>query len=53
MTCWQIDGNSVLLFEEEGVKGKQRTGRLTEDGDAASAQIVGLRGVPWQGMCSR
>ncbi len=39
--------------EKEGVKGEQRTGKVTEDGDEASAQIMRLRGVPWQSTCSR
>jgi hypothetical protein len=57
-TWWQIDGNSVLLpFEaksvggKEGVKGEQATGKVTEDGDEASEQIMGPRGVAWQSAC--
>lgn len=56
-TCRQIDGNSVLPFEansvgeKDGVKDEQRTGKVTEDGDEASAQIMGLRGVPWRSTC--
>lgn len=46
-----FEANSV--GEKEGVKGEQRTGKVTEDGDEASAQIMGLRGVPWQSTCSK
>lgn len=31
-----------------GVKEGQRAGKVTEDGDEASAQIFELRGVPWR-----
>jgi hypothetical protein len=34
--------------QKEGVKREQRTGKVTEDGDEASVQIMGMRGVPWQ-----
>lgn len=40
------------LGEKERVKGKQKTGKVTEDEDEASAQIMGFRGVPWQSTCS-
>ncbi len=32
--------------EKEGVKGEQRTGKVTEDGDEASAQIMGTARGP-------
>ncbi len=42
----RLEVNSV--GEKEGAEGGQRTGKVTENGGKASAQIIGLRGVPSQ-----
>lgn len=44
-----FEANSVGEKEQkEGVKREQRTGKVTENGNEASVQIMGMRGIPWQ-----
>lgn len=42
------EANAVAEKEQnEGVKREQRTGKVTEDGDEASVQIMEICGIPW------
>lgn len=44
-----LEANSVSEKEQkDGVKREQITGRVTADGDQASVQMIGMRGLPWQ-----
>lgn len=45
----RFEANSV--GEEEGIEGGQRRGKVRKDGGEASAQIIGMRGVPSQSTC--
>lgn len=37
---------------KEGAEGAHGTGKVTENGDEGSAQLMGPRGAPWQSICT-